>query len=96
VLTKNERAQAVKFQDAIGEIVDVYLREGMSPEVIAEVLRDEADQARGRQLDLEADSELPKMRNAGWYVCDRDVADDGSYEPMDGDVPIPSTREIER
>ena len=42
MLTKDERKQAIKFQDAIGEIVDQYLKEGMDVETIQEVLRDEA------------------------------------------------------
>lgn len=42
MLTKDERQQAIKFQDAIGEIVDQYLKEGMDVETIKEVLRDEA------------------------------------------------------
>lgn len=42
MLTKDERNQANKFQDAIGEIVDQYLKEGMSVETIQEILCDEA------------------------------------------------------
>lgn len=41
MLTRDERNQCIKFQDAIGEIVDVYL--------------DEASQVHGRFRDLEAD-----------------------------------------
>jgi hypothetical protein len=54
MLTRDERLQAVKFQDAIGEVVDVYLREGMDPDLIAEVLKDEAaSDLRMRRLELE-------------------------------------------
>lgn len=42
-LTKAERAEAIKFQDAIGEIVDQYLLDGMPPHRIAEIMRDEAN-----------------------------------------------------
>jgi hypothetical protein len=31
MLIKTERQQAIRFQDAIGEIVDQYLKEGMCP-----------------------------------------------------------------
>ncbi|HEX5508799.1 MAG TPA: hypothetical protein VFX37_09870 [Pseudolabrys sp.] len=55
MLTRDERNQCIKFQDAIGEIVDAYLREGMHPDWIKEVLKDEAEQIHGRFRDLEAD-----------------------------------------
>lgn len=42
MLTEDERRRAIKFQDTIGEVVDQYLREGMAPNIISEVLRDEA------------------------------------------------------
>ena len=54
MLTRDERAQAIKFQDAIGEVVDQYLREGMDPDRIVEVLRDEASSdLAARRLELE-------------------------------------------
>jgi len=43
MLSKDERSQAIKFQDAVGEIVDQFLREGMRSDIISEVLRDEAN-----------------------------------------------------
>ena len=42
MMTKDERKQAINFQDAIGEIVDQYLKEGMDVDIMKEVLRDEA------------------------------------------------------
>ena len=51
MLTKNERHQCIKFQDAIGEVVDAYLKEGMRPELIKEVLTDEANQVNGQRAD---------------------------------------------
>jgi hypothetical protein len=55
MMTRDERVQAIKFQDAIGEVVDQYLREGMAPDRIAEVLRDEASSdLAARRLELEA------------------------------------------
>lgn len=54
MLTKDERQQAIKFQDAIGEIVDQFLREGMDTDIIREVLRDEANSSLElRRVDLE-------------------------------------------
>lgn len=54
MLTKEQTRQAVRFQDAIGEVVDQYLREGMTPELISEVLRDEASSDLAtRRLELE-------------------------------------------
>lgn len=55
MLTQDERNQCIKFQDAIGEIVDAYLREGMHPDQVKAVLDDEAAQVHGRFRDLEAD-----------------------------------------
>lgn len=55
MLTKDERNQAIKFQDAIGEIVDQYLKEGMDVERMRDVLRDEASSdLYGRREELEA------------------------------------------
>ena len=54
MLTREQRQQAIEFQDAIGEIVDQFLREGMRQEVIREVLRDEENQVNGRKLDIES------------------------------------------
>ncbi len=48
-----ERKQANGFQDAIGEIVDQYLREGMSVETMKTVLKDEADHIGIRKEYLE-------------------------------------------
>ncbi len=42
MLTKDERIQVDKFQNAIGEIVDQYLKEGMDVDLISEILFDEA------------------------------------------------------
>lgn len=55
MLTKDERQQAIKFQDAIGEIVDQYLKEGMDVDRISEILSDEAstDRLHGRREELE-------------------------------------------
>lgn len=52
-MTENERKQAIRFQDEIGEIVDQYLKEGMRADFIQEVLQDEAGadlEARRREL----------------------------------------------
>ena len=54
MLTREQRQQAIKLQDTIGEIVDQFLRDGLRPEVIREVLRDEENQVNGRKLDLES------------------------------------------
>ena len=55
MLTKDERRQAIKFQDAIGEIVDAYLREGIDPALIVEVLKDEVtSDLIARRKELEA------------------------------------------
>lgn len=56
MITREQRAQCIKFQDAIGEIVDGYLKEGMRPDLVKEVLQDEANQVHGRFRDLEADA----------------------------------------
>jgi len=57
MLTKDERAQAIRLQDAIGEIVDQFLREGMRSDIISEVLRDEASSSlEVRRIDLTAQS----------------------------------------
>jgi hypothetical protein len=57
MLTKDERTQVIKFQDAIGEIVDQFLREGMDTDIIREVLRDEANSSlEVRRYDLEHQS----------------------------------------
>lgn len=57
MLTSDERAQAIKFQDAIGEIVDAFILEGMDPDIIREVLRDEANSSlEARRHDLETQS----------------------------------------
>jgi hypothetical protein len=57
MLTKDERQQAIKFQDAISEIVDQFLREGMDTGAIREVLRDEANSSlEVRRCDLEQQS----------------------------------------
>lgn len=57
MLTRDERKQAIKFQDAIGEIVDQALRDGMRSALISEVLRDEANSSlETRRHDLRAQS----------------------------------------
>jgi hypothetical protein len=54
MLTIDERNQVIKFQDAIGKILDQYLKEGMDPDIIREVLRDEAGSSlETRRYDLE-------------------------------------------
>jgi hypothetical protein len=55
MLTRDERNQCIKFQDAIGAIVDLYLAEGMHPDRIQEVLRDEANATPSRFHELEGD-----------------------------------------
>jgi hypothetical protein len=52
-LSKYEREQAIKFQDAIGEIIDQYLVEGMDTKVMKSVLLDEAEAVEARREDLE-------------------------------------------
>ncbi len=67
MLTKDERYQAIKFQDAIGEIVDQYLKEGMDVETIREVLRDEAgSDLYGRRDELEETVGEWTTRIQGW------------------------------
>lgn len=41
-MTSTERKKTIEFQDDVGEIVDRYLRQGLSLEIIAAVLLDEA------------------------------------------------------
>jgi hypothetical protein len=55
MLTKDERTQAIKFQDAIGAIVDQYLKEGMDIETLRDILVDEAgSDLYGRRDELDA------------------------------------------
>lgn len=55
MLTKDERNQIDNFQKAIAEVVDQYLKEGMDPDQIREVLVDEAgSDLHGRRLEIEA------------------------------------------
>lgn len=42
MFTDDEKKQITNFQDALGELVDAYLREGLDPSLIAEMLNDEA------------------------------------------------------
>lgn len=42
MLTKEQRSQAIKFQDTIGGVVDAFLFGGMREDIIVECLRDEA------------------------------------------------------
>ena len=42
MLTKDERNQIRNFEDAVAEIVDQYLKQGMDPTIIARILRSEA------------------------------------------------------
>lgn len=58
-LDQAERRLAVKFQDAIGEVVDEYLRDGIRIDLLQEVLRDEADGAQSRKRELELEGERP-------------------------------------
>lgn len=54
ILTRAEITQANKFQDAIGEVVDQYLREGMDPDIMRKVLEDEASgDLAARRVELE-------------------------------------------
>ena len=53
MLTKDERTQAIKFQDAIGKLIDEYLLEGMNAETMETVLIDEASHLRIRKEELE-------------------------------------------
>ena len=54
MLTRDEITQANKFQDAIGQIVDQYLREGMDPDIMRKVLTDEAsNDLAARRVELE-------------------------------------------
>lgn len=56
MLTRDERLQAIKFQDAVGGVVDGFLREGMDPALIIEILRDEAlSDLFARRKELEAE-----------------------------------------
>ena len=49
-----QRKQAIEFQDAIGRLVDQFLREGMDPSSIRVILRDEAgSDLETRRLELE-------------------------------------------
>ena len=51
-ISMDERRLAIKFQDAIGEIVDQFLKEGMRSDLISEVLRDEAASSESRRIEL--------------------------------------------
>lgn len=53
MLTKDERNQAIKFQDAVGQLIDQYLLEGMDPETMEVVLTDESQHLRIRKEELE-------------------------------------------
>ena len=77
MFTRDERVQAIKFQDAIGETVDQFLREGMDIDHIRKVLRDKANsRLEERRYDLAA---LGTVDLAGWevrnWISDRHVAD---------------------
>lgn len=53
MLTKDERQQAIKFQHAIGQIIDQYLLKDMDPETMRIILTDEAFHLRIRKEELE-------------------------------------------
>ncbi len=53
-LSRAEITQSIKFQDAIGEIIDQWLRDGVRADIIQEVLRNEADSTPARQKELAA------------------------------------------
>lgn len=50
--TKEQQVQSVKCQQAIAEIVDEFLRDGMRPDWIREILEDEAGSVLSRADDL--------------------------------------------
>lgn len=54
-LTKQEITQASRFQDALGDLIDIYLAEGMKPETVADILLDESSSDIAlRKRELEA------------------------------------------
>lgn len=52
-MTEAERKQAIKFQDAVGVVVDQFIHDGMSAYLMKEVLIDEADHVAVRKNNLE-------------------------------------------
>lgn len=47
---------AGRFQEALGDLIDMYLRDGSDPELLKDVLRQEADsdiQLRAEELEAE-------------------------------------------
>jgi len=53
VLTKDERNQAIKFQDAVEKLIDEYLLEGMDTDIMEQVLQDESSHLKLRKEELE-------------------------------------------
>jgi len=53
MLTSDERKQAIEFQDAVGQLIDEYLLEGMDVDVMEQVLRDESSHLGLRKEKLE-------------------------------------------
>lgn len=46
------KTQAAMFEDTIGELVDQYIRDGMSPDLIEKTLRYQADYVQPRAAEL--------------------------------------------
>ena len=51
--TKDGRDQITRFQDAVAELIDLFLKEKLDPDSIQQVLDDEADSVHTRQKELE-------------------------------------------
>ena len=51
--TKDGRDQIGRFQDAVAELVDQYLKDGLDPDAVQMVLDDEADGVVNRHRELQ-------------------------------------------
>ena len=54
MMDDDEIKQAQNFQDAIASVIDIYLKEGIDPDTVREVLRDHASsdlELRRKELD---------------------------------------------
>jgi len=54
MLTADERTQIQNFEEAVSEVIDEYLKEGMDPDQIRDVLRGHiASDLHGRRSDMQ-------------------------------------------
>jgi len=56
-VTKNERKQLERFQNAVADIIDQYLENGLDPEKAKQVLEDEAAGVIERQKEIQRQGE---------------------------------------